>query len=273
MSVIINGVATPQVDCTDRGLLYGDGLFETLRIENGALCFWHSHMARLASGCLRLGIQGLDYALLAQEAARLTTDVARGVLKVVITRGSGDRGYRPAVNCVPTRILQLHSLPEYPPQFKLEGITARVCSTRLGRNPLLAGIKHLNRLEQVMARAEWRESQIAEGIMLDSNARVIGGTMTNLFFVADGALCTPDLAESGVAGVTRQRIIEWARKETLPVHVERYTLDDMLAAAEVFVCNSLIGVWPVARLDTKNWPVGDVTRRAMQFVDSTTSPV
>lgn len=273
MSVIVNGVTTAQVECNDRGLLYGDGLFETLRIENGAPRFWQSHMARLASGCMRLGIQGLDYGVLEQEASRLATGVARGVLKIVITRGSGDRGYRPGVNCVPTRILQIHSLPEYPPQFKQEGITARVCSTRLGCNPLLAGIKHLNRLEQVMARAEWRESHVAEGIMLDSKARVVGGTMTNIFFVSDGALCTPDLAESGVAGVTRQRILEWARNQTLPVRVARYTLDDLLAAAEVFVCNSLVGVWPVTRLDAKNWPVGDVTRRAMGFADKITTPV
>ncbi len=265
---LVNGVRTNALDAADRGLMYGDGLFETLRISQGKACHWGLHMARLSAGCARLGISGLDQSVLEAEVLDLVSPVENGVLKIVVTRGIGDRGYRPPAASTPTRILQVHSAPNYPAAFAADGITARLCSTRLGRNPLLAGMKHLNRLEQVLARAEWRDPAVAEGLMLDTFGLVVGGTMSNLFFVLDGALCTPDLAECGVAGVTRQRILEYARRQNIPLHVARYTLEDFQASAEAFFCNSLIGVWPIRRLDNQTWPIGDMTRRIATALDS-----
>lgn len=268
MTTLINGVKSGVLDATDRGLMYGDGLFETLRIAHGKARHWRAHMARLSSGCTRLGISGLDESALEAEANELIAAVESGVLKIVITRGSGDRGYRPPANCLPTRILQLHSAPDYPASFAAEGVSARICSTRLGRNAVLAGMKHLNRLEQVLARAEWRDPAVAEGLMLDTFGLVVSGTMSNLFFVLEGTLCTPDLAECGVAGVTRLRILEWAGAQNIPTRVARYTLEDFQASSEAFFCNSLIGVWPVRRCEDMSWPLGELTQRVATALQS-----
>lgn len=271
ITTLIDGMESTSVEAADRGLMYGDGLFETLRIRQGQPSFWHAHMARLASGCMRLGIAGVDEKRLRQDAERLAAQVSDGVLKIVVTRGSGDRGYRPSAKAKPTHIVQLHSHPDYPEHFAAAGVNARVCSTRLGRNPVLAGMKHLNRLEQVLARAEWHDPAVPEAVMLDTFGLVVAGTMSNLFFVQDEVLCTPDLAECGVAGVTRQRILEWARHEGVNARIARYTLEDLLASDEIFFCNSLIGVWPVRSLENKTWQRGPLTARVCEMIGNTSA--
>ncbi|MDX1252979.1 MAG: aminodeoxychorismate lyase [Gammaproteobacteria bacterium] len=261
--MLINGSATTMLDARDRGLHYGDGLFETIAVRDGAPALWDAHMRRLALGCQRLALPPVDAPLLADEAMRLCGGVERGVLKIIITRGSGGRGYRaPAMNAMrPTRIVALHSWPDYPDIFWTEGVSVRICATRLGHNSLLAGIKHLNRLEQVLARSEWDDPGVAEGLMLDQNGNVIEGTMTNLFIVRDGRLRTPDVSRCGVAGVMRRRVLDAARESGVACEVGTVTPEDVKFAEEVFLCNSLIGVWPVREIEGKRFEVdGMVTR-------------
>lgn len=249
-TTLINGVSANCIDVHDRGLHYGDGLFETFAVINGEPALWDGHMQRLQLGCQRLNFPnflGPDLALLRSEALSLCSGETQGVLKIIITRGSGGRGYRapPPLSAQVTRILALYPWPDYPATFWSDGVTVRVCTTRLGWNPALAGIKHLNRLEQVLARSEWDDARVPEGLMLDIQGNVIEGTMTNLFVVRNGQLLTPDVSQCGVAGVMRNWVLACARMAGIPSAITALTLDSVNSADEVFLCNSVIGLWPV----------------------------
>ena len=256
-TTLINGVAATCIDAHDRGFHYGDGLFETFAVSNGEPAMWDMHMQRLLLGCQRLGFPAPDPTLLRSEALSLCAvpdAPVRGVLKIIITRGGGGRGYRaPSPSAVlatggVTRMLALYPWPDYPAAFWSEGVAVRVCATRLGCNPALAGIKHLNRLEQVLARNEWDDASVAEGLMLDPQGNVIEGTMTNLFVVRNGQLLTPDVSQCGVAGVMRSWILACARVAGIPSAITSLTLDMVTSADEIFLCNSVIGLWPVREI-------------------------
>lgn len=264
----INGVAVDCVGTSDRGLLYGDGLFETIAVRNRRASSWQRHMARLQAGCERLGIPVVDSAQLAQEADELLAGAGDAVLKVIVTRGSGGRGYRIPEKMTPRRILQLHPWPEFPPAAAEAGVAARLCTTRLCHNPMLAGIKHLNRLEQVLARREWHDPQIAEGLLLDPGGHLVEGTMSNLFLVRQQALLTPDLRGCGVAGIMRSIILELAERLSLPVKICTLDMEDLQTADEIFLCNSLIGIWPVIVVDGRPFCKGEITIRMQQLLQT-----
>ncbi|MEO5574046.1 MAG: aminodeoxychorismate lyase [Gammaproteobacteria bacterium] len=264
---LINGQQGSQLNVEDRGLLYGDGLFETLAVRNGHPLLWERHVQRLRLGCTHLGIAAPDAENLRAEALAVCQSAQQAVLKIIVTRGCGQRGYRGHSAKSPTRILTLHSWPDYPLDFKQQGIAVRVCETRMGSNPALAGIKHLNRLEQVLARNEWDDPNVPEGVMLDGAGQVIAGTMTNIFRVRDGHLLTPDLSQCGVAGIMRGLILETAAHMGLPVTISGFKLDELLSAQEIFVCNSLIGLWPVRELAGTILPVGPITRQIAAHLD------
>ena len=259
--VLVNGEASNAVATTDRGLLYGDGLFETIACVDGKLQLWHLHMQRLQAGCERLGLGDIDTDALRDECLGLVDGVVRGVLKVIITRGTGGRGYRPPEDVTATRIVQLHDWPMHPESAHAQGISTIICNTRLGQNPSLAGMKHLNRLEQVMARREWNDEAIREGLMLDNTGHVIEGTMSNVFLVRKGRLLTPDLTRCGVAGIMRAHVMGLAAQENMTVDVTAITLAELQLADEVFVCNSLIGIWPVRRVEDIAFEKGPLTTR------------
>jgi len=258
----IDGQPADALLLTDRGLHYGDGLFETLAVRQGHTRRLELHLERLLLGCERLGIPRPDESLLRGELHTAAQGQDKAVLKLMLTRGSGGRGYRPPAVPRMTRVLFRYPWPDYPAAWSAQGIELKICRTRLGLNPALAGVKHLNRLEQVMARAEW-EDGAQEGLMLDTDGGVIEGTMTNLFASpAEGRLVTPDLALAGVAGVTRRHILERARGEGIDVEVRSLVLDELLRCREIFVCNSIAGVWPVQRIEARSYPVGPLSRRA-----------
>ena len=265
--MLINGKWATAVAADDRGLQYGDGVFETLAVRGGAPVQWSRHLARLRRGCQCLGIPVPSERVLADEAARLCRGSGLAVLKIIVTRGPGGRGYRPPDRATPTRILALHAWPEHPQRYGREGIDLTICRTRLGSNPRLAGIKHLNRLEHVLARAEWDE-EFQEGLMLDSGSRVIEGTMSNLFLIRGEALVTPDLGASGVLGVTRARIIEWARDHVRGAEVRPVALEELHGAEGLFVCNSIIGVWPVRSLEGRRFAIPPWIGTLGRFLES-----
>ncbi len=180
MRILVNGRDGAKVDALDRGLQYGDGLFETLAVLGGRARFWEWHLERLALGARRLGLPLPDPSQLAAEIALACTE-PRGVVKVIVTRGVGPRGYRPPANPEPTRIVSASAWPSPPATASPEGLRLRWCRTRCGRNPALAGIKHLNRLEQVLARSEWDDGLVDEGLMKDEHDCVISATQANLF--------------------------------------------------------------------------------------------
>ncbi|HKT32672.1 MAG TPA: aminodeoxychorismate lyase [Gammaproteobacteria bacterium] len=263
----VNGKPQDQVLVSDRGLQYGDGVFETLPTTHGQIPLLAHHLDRLYAGCERLGIKAPLRAKLQAELLNMARGEQHVVFKLLITRGAGGRGYRPPPDAQATRILTRHPWPNHPPTWSEAGIQLRVCRTRLGRNPRLAGVKHLNRLEQVLARAEWSEREPwQEGLMLDEEGAVIEGTMTNVFArLADGRRITPELSQCGVAGVMRRHLLERSMQDGEPVHEVHLSLGELQGAREVFVCNSLIDIWPVRRLDNQEYAVGEWTRRMQHW--------
>ena len=259
--MLVNGDYREHIEVSDRGFQYGDGLFETIAVTDGQALFLDRHLARLNAGCRRLYLPFPGAELLTSEIQKLSAPSGKAVLKLILTRGSGGRGYRQPEVIQTTRVLSLHPYPDYPDSYKEQGISARFCDTRLGLNPALAGIKHLNRLEQVLARAEWTDPAIQEGIMLDMNDHVIEGTMTNLFYIKNNVLYTSSLTLAGVAGIIRGIIMTLCADHGLAVIERNFTQDELLAADEVFVCNSIIGIWPVRQIATTCFPVGARTRQ------------
>ena len=260
MPVLVNGRVGTQLDPLDRGLQYGDGLFETMAVQDGRARFLTAHLTRLAKGTRRLALTMPDTDRLAAQIASAWPD-GRGVVKLILTRGSAGRGYRPPRNATPTCILAGFEWPTWPSTAWSEGVRLRYCRTRLGRNPALAGIKHLNRLEQVMARAEWSDESIAEGLMQDDQDQVISGTQTNLFAVIAGRVITPALDECGVAGVMRDALCRWAAADGNPVIERGLRREELASASELLATNALIGAWPVRELEGRAFGRGTLAAR------------
>ena len=257
--ILVNGDAVTVVDALDRGLAYGDGVFRTLRTQDRQPVWWVDHFAKLVADCAALNLDCPDEALLRSEVCRVS-EAGQGVVKIQITRGAGTRGYAPPVDQRGNRIVLSAPLPPHAQTGMPDGVVARWCTLRLARQPRLAGIKHLNRLENVLARAEWDDPAIFEGLLCDDRGEVIGGVMSNVFWAKDGTLFTPELSECGVAGVTRARLLRAAARRNIPARIGRWLPDAILAADEVMICNSVIGVRRITKLDDVTWcPAGWTT--------------
>jgi 4-amino-4-deoxychorismate lyase len=243
---LVNGVESSAISVDDRGLQYGDGLFETMAATNGRVRNFVRHMERLAEGCRRLGMPMPSPELLEAECARALAGLGAGSVKVMVTRGPGPRSYRPPPDPAVTRIV-VSSAPR-PRNDPGTGIVVRLCETPLGLNPRLAGLKHLNRLEQVLACAEWNDAAIAEGLMSSVDGRLVCATAANVFLVQDGRLLTPDIRDCGVAGVMRGIVLAAARELELPVEVADFAVARLGEADEVFLTNAITGVRPVGEV-------------------------
>jgi 4-amino-4-deoxychorismate lyase len=263
---LVNGHLTCTVELNDRGLLYGDGLFETIALVHSQPREIDRHLRRLLHGCQWLAITPPNLSVLRREVAQISAGTERAVLKIIITRGQGGRGYRPLGQGPCTRILLLNDWPDYPRKYREQGIAATCCRTRLARNPSLAGIKHLNRLEQVLARGEWQD-EYQEGLLLDTDDWVVEGTMSNVFMIQDDALHTPEIKYAGVAGIMRERILERAAHAGIAAHIRALKLKDIETAQALFFCNSLIGIWPVRRLKDKIFEIHPLTHQIMGLLD------
>ncbi len=256
--MLVNGKQGNSISIRDRGLLYGDGVFRTLRAFHGKAQHWTLHYQKLQHDCAALGITCLDSALLTTELDHLLTQYPDGAVKLIVTRGLvmnglGVRGYAPPAQATPTHIWDISPLPDYPVDRATIGIKARLCQLRLSQQPRLAGVKHLNRLENVLAAAESNDADIAEELLMDAEGNVIEGIRSNLFLVSRGKLVTPDLSRCGVAGVQRDRVIAWAAQHNMALEVRDVGLDEVLHADELFVVNSIIGMWPIRELEQRYW--------------------
>ena len=273
--MLINGVPGNSISIRDRGLLYGDGVFRTLRAAQGKALHWPLHYLKLQRDCTALGITCPDEALLCAELDQVLAQQPDGVVKLIVTRGEGARGYTPSAGTAPTRIWDFSPLPDYPPEWAARGIKAYVCSLRLAEQPRLACVKHLNRLENVLAAAELsdaqlHDSQLAEGLLLDADGHLIEGIRSNLFMVSQGRLVTPDLSRCGVAGIQRGRVMAWALQHGITLQVRDVELEEALHADELFIVNSVIGLWPIRELGQRHWshfPVVEQIRHDLEQQD------
>jgi 4-amino-4-deoxychorismate lyase len=264
---LVNGKPT-GVDPADRGLAYGDGLFETMAADSGRVRWLEYHLDRLEHGCGSLLLAPPSRALLRDDVAAACPLTGRAALKLILTRGPAARGYAPPEPPpTPTRILGISPWPAYPDDRYTAGIRVQTCHLRLAEGGALAGLKHLNRLEQVLAAHELRGSDAAQGLLRDASGRVIGGTSSNLFVVRRGELVTPLLTRCGVRGVMRRIVMETALALGIATSEQDLELEDIWAADELFMTNAIFGIWPVARIDARSFTVGALTRRLMRELD------
>jgi 4-amino-4-deoxychorismate lyase len=259
-----NGESCNFLPASDRAIHYGDGAFETLRIRQRKPLLLAQHLERLRLTCQFLRIP-LDFHLLHSEiSALLSTCPEDGVLKILVSRGSGGRGYRPPDKPKPSRLLQIHPLPTSYALASNQGIAVMCCAHPISRNSALAGMKHLNRLDQVLASMELT-AEFDEGFMCDDQGKLIEGTRTNIFIFKNGTLLTPSLTDSGVAGIMRAQVIDYFKQQhSIPLTIRDIRPHELRNASEVFITNSVFGISPVTRIrieeDDLQFDTGPVTQ-------------
>lgn len=251
---LINGSKDGNLSPLDRGFAYGDGIFRTIPMQDGRPLHWDAHYTKLVQDCNVLGIVCPNASLLLGDIERLFKDRGQAVAKIIITRGEGARGYSMPSLAQPNRIVVKTEYPVFPQTNFDHGVRLYQCRTRLGHQPQLAGIKHLNRLENVLARAEWSDNSFADGLLLDMYDNAIECTMSNLFARYGDILSTSDLGRCGVAGVTRQRVMDLAPSMGLKVDIAHIPVSTLFQADEIIITNSLFGAWQVIELGQKKWP-------------------
>lgn len=258
---LVNGSAHGLITPFDRGFAYGDGVFRTLKVVHGIPEAWPLHYQKLVADCSVIGIVAPAAELLMHDMQQLFLLNEIAVAKIVITRGESERGYAPPAVSLPLRVVIKSNLPDYPAENFTKGISLYLCETKLAHQPRLAGIKHLNRLESVLARSEWHDVSFVDGVMLDQENNVIECTAANIFAKYDHVLVTPDLSHCGVAGVMRERIMQLAPRLGYSMSMKKLTLAELKLADEVFICNSLYGAWPVLSCDNHTWQVSQLTEK------------
>jgi len=232
--MLVNGAAIGEIGINDRGFLYGDGVFRTFQIRQSQPVLWAKHYAKLKHDCTALKLTCPEESLLLSEVLSLSHSIVDGVGKIIITRGRSERGYVPPAHTNTTRVVTVSCAPNYPQNYYSHGVTVHLCQLKLARQPRLAGIKHLNRLENVLAACEWNDPQIAEGLLMDEMGHIIEGTRSNLFALINGELLTSPLTYSGVAGVQRDRVLAWAAEQQFPHREADFSLDELQHADEIF---------------------------------------
>ncbi|MFW1676378.1 aminodeoxychorismate lyase [Pontibacter sp. JAM-7] len=264
--VWINGVQVTSIPVTDRGLAYGDGLFETICVADGQMPLLERHLSRLSLGLRRLKFPADTLNAVKADIAALSLQ-GDLTLKLMVTRGSGARGYALPEPTETSRIIIISPRQAVLSPQQKNGIKSRFCDYQMAINPQLAGIKHLNRLEQVIARSEWQDTTINEGVLLDSDGFLVEGTMSNLFWVTtDGKVQTPALERCGVAGVMRGYLLDTLTALGIATEQGLYRREALLSATEIFFCNSLIHLWPVRELEGRAFAPGKVCRLLQQRI-------
>ena len=270
--ILVNDEVTNKFHALDRGLAYGDGLFETMRYVNGQIPLLVAHMARLEKGCRALSIQ-FHSELFRKRLDQVIQHVQRSTLspvliKMIVTRGLAGRGYFPADDGEATTVIATFPMSDVPISHSNEGIAVKICEASLPTNRKLAGIKHLNKLDYVLASREWQNEGFDEGLLLDENGNVVEATSRNIFAIKDGVLLTPSIDGCGVAGVLRAVILSEVSSDLALISREvSFAVNDLMESDEIFLCNSVTGVWPVQRvggisLTNKN----PVTKRIQAFL-------
>ena len=282
--VLINGVAwnsaaaggtsaAASLSPYDRGLQFGDGLFETIACRHGRARFLPWHLERLSHGCERLLIATPDLRELSEEVEMLARRAQNSLIKVMLTRGVATaRGYSPSGREKPTRVTFRFPWPHENPAWLQDGVRVRTAALRMGENSALAGVKHLNRLEQILARAESNDADVHEALLYSSSGLLVSGTMSNVFLVRDSRVQTPVLDRFGVAGVMRRAVLAETARVGIATDVRDLRAEDVAAADEVFLTNARIGIWAVREIDGRTLQPGPVARRLQQQIATKESP-
>lgn len=259
---LVNGEIARHVPADDRGLAYGDGLFETLVVSGGQPRFWQAHMDRMAEGCQRLELDMPRQSTLLREVQTAAAGQPRSVVKILLSRQASARGYAGGGVRAVQRVVIAFEHPADVDTPRRDGVPARSLELRLAVQPALGGIKHLNRLEQVLAARELQHSPGVEGILLDRDEHLVSAVSANLFLVSGGNLLTPRMDRCGVRGVVRALILRDFKPRC---ELRRVTADMLHEVDEAFVCNVVRGIVPLLRIDGHHWPIGPVTRELQDW--------
>jgi len=263
-ATLVDGREAGAVSVHDRGLQYGDGLFETMCCRRGQVRWLGRHLARLQLGCERLGIAMPARESLQREFDRLAAGHERCLLKLIVTRGVAQgRGYRPSGSEQPTRILMRYDWPPAPAaEFRVH-----LSPVPLGGNPALAGIKHLNRLEQVLAQRAAAAAGVDEALQCDASGAIVSGTMSNVFVVQGKVWLTPPIIRCGVAGVMRSLVLATAPGAGLTVREATLTPADLLAAGAIVLSNARLGLQAVHWYEGRRLAAPDSLSRLWEAID------
>ncbi|MFT7388335.1 MAG: 4-amino-4-deoxychorismate lyase [Candidatus Endobugula sp.] len=279
--ILVNSQRQDSIPVTDRGLAFGDGVFETMLVSNTDVDLWEYHYQRLIVGLERLHIvvdppslyQHMLTSLEAiserqQNAQSTSEETYKGVWKLMVTRGQSQSGYMPDNNARPTLITVYKPLSadffDKNGRFSQQGVAVHYCRERLPTSQTLAGIKSLNQLPYVLASRERQALDVQEGLILDNDGWLIEATARNVFMVKGRKLLTPRLDQCGVAGIMRRAIIERARHLGISVHEIEVSVIALEQSDEVFLSNSISGIWPVTECEARHWRVGTVTQQLQQ---------
>lgn len=270
---LINGQAKALIPIRDRGLAYGDGLFETIAIIEGMAHNWDLHFKRLFLGSKQLKIKIPEETTLFNGFKQLLVSTKKStfIIKIIITRGEGGKGYQCPENTSSQWIMMVNSWPEYPASFYLKGINAQQSDFKLSVQPFLAGIKHLNRLEQVIAKQALAD-EYQEALLSNTDNFLIEGISSNLYFVENGLLCLPSLEQCGISGTIRTQILNLCAKLDIKFQIADFTIENIYNCDEIFYSNSIIGLWPVKNIDfcnrkNKTFQPGSIYRKLAKVIN------
>ena len=276
---LINGVFSNKVSVFERGLAYGDGLFETMSWQNfnikecpNKVEFWTRHLQRIFMGCRTLSIKPPNTKILDNYKNKIlkkanTLGLNKGILKIIITRGIGGRGYKYDKDIKPTIIFLAFPISMYPEKFYKKGVSVKFCDSKLSSNENLVGLKHLNRLDSVLARAEWNNQKIFEGLFCDDKENIIEGTMTNIFLVRENTLYTPEIKKSGINGIMRQVVIDNYKNFFDQIKITKISRNNIRKFQQIFLTNSVLKIMPVAKIEENKFSVLGKIREIIDYYE------
>jgi 4-amino-4-deoxychorismate lyase len=246
--MIINGHPATELNIADRAVHYGDGCFTTMEVKDGTVRYWQHHLQRLQLAVNRLGINFSLWHELQQHVTKLALASEHGVIKIILSRGIGGRGYAPAVG-QGTYIVSVHEMPKHYLNLRKQGVKLGISSVQLAKQPLLAGIKHLNRLEQVLVKQSFDAEVFDDVLVCDTDGMLVESSVANLFWRKGASWFTPDLYFCGVEGVMRNLVLTHFKNTGQHVQQIRTLTETLKHVDEVFICNSLMGLVPVASIE------------------------
>jgi 4-amino-4-deoxychorismate lyase len=244
---LVNGKPSNKLDTSDRAIAYGDGCFTTIAKRSGIIQLFDNHIERLKEGCVVLNIGFIDWKALKQQIIEISASLENTVIKVIISRGSGGRGYSPVGAEQPVSILSLHTMPTHYDIWRNEGIRLGLSDVKLSRQALWQGTKHLNRLEQVLVK-QYSDNSIDDQLVCDTDNMVIETSVANIFWQVENQWFTADLHESGVCGVMRNHVLDVLSQNNRQVQVVRAHYSMLTYASDIFICNSLMALVPVKEI-------------------------
>ena len=274
---LINGIFKKNISVLDRGLAYGDGIFETMnwrasksnKVQIYGVEYWDRHLERLKIGCNKIKLPMPSKDLLNSYKNKilkksLESNINRGVLKIIITRGVGGRGYKYESNLKPTIIFLSFPAKTIDQKLYNTGVKVKLCKTDILENKRISGIKHLNRLDSVIARSEW-DNNYFEGLFVDKSGNLLEGTMTNIFFIKNKILYFPKLKSCGIEGIMSQVIKEKTNlffKDFMECNLK---LSEIKNFDAMFLTNSIIRVMPVKHLENVCFAITDELKSLVEY--------